>query len=196
MGRVSGIIGKLLSFTRVVRNDAKLSDVKVDVGGGDILTAEYTHPSGDDSFPLPGDYPSAIRIPRSGRILVVGFVETDAQQKALAGDKRLYARNSDREEVVELWLKSDGTALLDNENGSSELRPDGSFRIQNGNGYIELLANGTVNINGTTINPAGDVESLTTIISPSMVVNSKELAEHDHPITGGSSAPGPTGPNN
>lgn len=210
MGRVSGIIGKLLSFERVTRNDAKLSDVKVDLGGGEILTAEYTHPSGDDSFPLPGDYPSLIKIPKSGRVLVIGLVETDASQKSQSGDKRIYARNSDRLEVVELWLKSDGTATLDNANGSVVLSPDGSikgtspngsfelrangsYRIENSSGHIELLTNGTVDINGATIGPIGSIVSPVSISAPSVVVDSKELKDHTHPA---GDPPGSTGSNN
>lgn len=227
MGRMSGVIGKLLSFTRTTSNEAKVSDVKVNVGGGengDILTAQLTHPSGEDSVPLVDDYVTLLRIPRSGRVLVVGFTETDANQTAQAGEKRIYARDSDRLEVVELWLKNDGTATLNNENGSFVLSPDGSMkgtnpngnfelrangshRTENSNGFIELLANGTVNINGTTINPTGDVLSPTSVTapaitgsasvsSPSIVASGKDLAAHDHPIIGGSSSPGPTGPNN
>lgn len=196
MGRIAGVIGKLLSFVRVEREGAKLSDVKVDIGGAEILTAEFNQPSGDDAFPLVGDYPTAIRIPRSGRVLVIGFVEPDALQKALEGDKRIYARKADRSEAVEVWLKSDGTALIDNENGSAELRPDGSYRIQNSNGFIELQADGIVNINGATINTTGDIESPTTVLAPSIVADGKELADHDHNINSGSSSPGPTGVNN
>jgi len=213
MGLMSGIIGKLLSFARVQREGAKLSDVKIDIGGGDVLTAEYTHPSGDDSFPLPDDYVSLVRIPRSGRVLVLGFVETDAEQKAEAGDKRIYARDASRVEMAEVWLKSDGTVVVANDNGSFTLRPDGSqigensngnfelradgsHRTENASGYIELLANGTVDINGATINPAGDIETPTKVTAPSMIVDGKELKDHDHNITSGSSSPGPTGPNN
>jgi len=212
MGRLSGVIGKLFSFVRVIRNEAKLSDVKIDVGGGDILTAEYTHPSGDDSFPLPDDYVSAVRIPRSGRILILGFVESDAQQKALKGDKRIYARNENREEMIELWLKSDGTATLNNANGSFTLSPDGKFvttnpngtytlnadgshKGENANGNFQLLANGTMDINTATIDPGGNIIA-TSVSAPSIKVNGKELDGHDHEIEDGSSAPGPTGPNN
>lgn len=213
MGRMSGLIAYLLSFKRVLSNGAKVSDVKVDTGGGDILTAHHTAPPGDDSFPLPDDQLALVRIPRSGRVVVIGYVEPDALQKATAGDKRIYARSSDRLEVIELWLKNDGTGLLSNDNGSFTLRPDGStigennngsyelrangsFRAQNGNGFHELREDGTVEINGATIDPSGNIIA-TSVKAPSIVVDNKELKDHGHNILGGSSAsPPPTGPNN
>ncbi len=171
---MGGMIGKLLSFVRVVSNGAKVSDVKIDVGGGDVLTAQHSQESGADSNPLPDDYLVTIRIPRSGALITVGFVEPDALQKAQPGERRIYARGSNRAEVVELWLKNDGTATLDNANGSFtlspdgsqlmtnangsfELRADGSQRGENANGFYELKAGGTVDINTATIDPAGNI---------------------------------------
>ena len=201
-----GRIGKLLSFVRVIRNNAKLSDVKVDVGGGDILTASHAQGSGIDSVPLPDDYAVTLRIPRSGGVVTVGFVETDAQQKSGAGEFRIYARNASRAEVVEFCLKADGTALTSNSNGQFELRPDGSQRGQNSNGNYELQANGTVDINGATIDTDGNInaKSLTAdtvtaddIIGDSVKASGKELAGHGH-IGSPTAATGPisnTGPN-
>ncbi len=198
MGNVdSGVVGKILSFVRAVREGVKLSDIKTDVGGGEILTAEMSHPSGDDSQPLPDDYVTLVRIRRSGRVIAVGFTETDAEQTAGPGEKRIYSRNvSTREEMAQVWLKNTGEIRVDNDDGSMTLNPDGSQRFENANGYIELQEDGTVNINGATINPNGDIESPTTVISPSVEADGRELAGHDHAITSGSSAPGPTGPNN
>jgi hypothetical protein len=57
MGLV-GKIARLLSFTRVTENHSKKpqSDVKVDPGGGNVLTVEHMADPGDDSFPLELDY--------------------------------------------------------------------------------------------------------------------------------------------
>ena len=52
MGRVA----KLLSFVRLTRNNAKVSDVKIDPGGGPNITVEHFAAPGDDSFPLKTDY--------------------------------------------------------------------------------------------------------------------------------------------
>ncbi len=229
MGLATSWIGKLLSFTRVERNGAKLSDVKLDIGGGEVLTGEHAHPSGEDAVPLPDDYPIAVPLAQTGRIAIVAYVETDATEKAGPGDKRIYARGADRVETVELWLKADGTATLanangfftlfadgsqrhENPNGSStlavdgsttlvspngqfELKADGTVAGTNGSGDFELQAGGTMDINGATIDPSGNIIA-TSFTAPSVIAAGKELAGHDHAIAGGSSAPGPTGPNN
>lgn len=136
-----GVIGKLLSFARTTRDNAKQADIKI-ATSGDTLTAQYVQGAGDDAVPLPGDYPLCVRIERAGRIVVVGFVEPDATQAAQAGERRMYARDGDRAEVVQIWLKNDGTLLASNENGSYELRPDGSHKMISPGGSYELFADG------------------------------------------------------
>lgn len=190
-----GFLGRLLSFVRAERNGAKLSDVKIDLGGGEILTANYAQPSGEDSQPLPDDTAVVVRLPQSGRVLIVAMVESDAVQSANAGEKRLYARDAARGEVVQLWLKNDGTAVLSNDNGSFTLFPDGSQKGANESGYYELKSDGTMDINTATIDPEGNIKA-TSVHAPSIVADGKELTEHDHDINDGSSAPGPTGANN
>lgn len=208
---MGGVIAKLLAFARAPRNGAKQSDVKMDLGGGDVVTATHAQGSGDDAYPLPGDYPVGVRVDRSGGVFVVGFVEPDAAQLAQAGERRLYSRSGQRAEVAQVWLKNDGTVLVSNSAGSYELRPDGSQRLENANGSYELRANGsqrsensaghyelradgTVDVNTATIDPGGNIVA-TSVSAPSIVAAGKELAGHKHPIASGSSAPGPTGPN-
>lgn len=64
-----------------------------------------------------------------------------------------------------VWLKADGTCLIDNGKASSEVFPDGSVQIKNGAGHIRLGADGTVNINGVTFSPAGLVTSPVDVIA-------------------------------
>ena len=105
----------------------------------------------------------------------VGYLDPVNTPKALEGDKRTYARDPVTGLFVsEVWQHNDG-----------------AVDIVNALGFIKLLANGTVDLNGVTIDPAGAV-----VIPTSLTVAGKELAGHDHNITGGSSAPGPTGANN
>lgn len=182
----------MLSFVRNPRNGANQSDVKLDTGGGDVLTATHAQGSGDDAFPLPGDYPISVQIDRSGGLVVVGFVEPDAAQLAEAGERRLYARDAGRAEVVQVWLKADGTLLCSNASGSYALRPDGSQRLENGAGYIELQAGGTVEVNTATIDPGGNIIA-TSVTAPSIVVDGKELKDHKH--SGVTSGGAQTGPN-
>lgn len=140
-----GSIAKLLSFTRVLRNGAKLSDVKLDPGGGANLTAEHFADAGDDSHPLPGDYVATVGIPRDGGQAAVGYADTINDPKAAAGEKRIYGRDASTGAAVnEVWLKADGSVM-----------------IANSNGAIELKADGSVDINGAIISVAGEVTSAT-----------------------------------
>lgn len=198
-----GWINKILSFTRVTRNNARMSDVKIDSGGGDVITAEHYAPAGDDSHPLTTDYAQAIGIPRTGGATVVGYLDPINDPKAQPGDKRIYGRDADSGGVVvEVWLKNDGTAIVSNANGSITLRPDGSIKGDNGNGSFELQVGGDFVVNGVIIDTGGNITSPATITgntlvgSSSVIADGKELVGHDHGITSGSSAPGPTGANN
>lgn len=167
-----GRIATILSFSRVERNSAKISDVKIDPGGGSNITAEHFAPAGDDSFPLKTDYVVTNDIPRTGGEAVIGYVDPINTPQANEGDKRIYARDANTGAVVvEIWLKNDGSGILSNANGS-----------------LELQANGDILINGVKIDSAGAVT-----VPNSLTLASKEIAGHDHPA---GTPPGDTGPNN
>ena len=176
---MAGKLAKLLSFVRTSRNGAVVSEAKVDPGGGLNLTLEHFSTPGDDSHPLPGDYVAALPTPSAGRGIAVGYADPLNAQTAGAGERRLYARDAAGAAIVELHLLADGSATLFNALGS-----------------ITLEAGGNVVINGATIDTDGNISSPTSVSAPSIVADSKELTDHDHPITSGSSSPGPTGPNN
>ena len=180
-----GLIAFLKSFTRTEQNGAKVSDVKIDIGGGDIATAEHFSTPGDDSAPLPGDYTISVNIERAGGRVIVGYLDPKNDQKAGLGEKRIYSRKADGSNAVDLWLKADGSVILANELGS-----------------FTLQSNGECVINNVTIDPSGNISTLGTISAASLEatnslkVDNKEVKDHDHDILSGSSAPGPTGPNN
>ena len=179
-------IAKLLSFTHVVRNEANVSDVKIDQGGGDNITVEHFAPPGDDSFPLPDDYVLAVDVPRSGSKVAAGYVDPINTPKANEGDKRIYGRKADGTPVNEVWLKNDGSILVSNDNGSALLRPDGgsitttpnstfdakadgSIKGDNGSGSFELKTSGDIDLNGVNIDPAGNITCPTTIVAGTSV---------------------------
>jgi hypothetical protein len=142
-----GRIARILSFVRSEINGAKVSDVKSDPGGGPNTTAQHFQPAGDDAHPLPGDYVATSAAAGTGRETAVGYLDPANEQKAAAGEKRIYARDpSSGDSVVEVWLKSDSTAVIINANGSVTLAPDGSVEATNANGSITLGADG-----GTTV---------------------------------------------
>lgn len=172
MGRVS----VLRSFNRAMRGLVAFTAVVVDRGGGDNRTLEHFSPPGDDSHPLPDDYVTAVEQIGTGRDSAVGYLDPSNAQKAAPGDKRIYSRTPEGELAAEVWLKNDGT-----------------IAATNGAGHFTLQPDGVVNINGVTIDPAGLITTPAGLVSPSALVNSKELAEHDHPA---GSPPGDTGVNN
>ena len=170
-----GRVGRLLSFFKVTKGNAKTYDAKVNLAANINTTVDHFSSPGDDSQPLPDDYCALVVQTGEGRMSGVGYIDPNNLQKSNAGDKRIYARHSNGDEIIELWLKNDGSAIL-----------------SNGTGSIQLLANGTVNINGVTIDTSGNIVSPTSVSAPSAIINGKELAEHTH-ITG--TTGNPTGPN-
>lgn len=209
-----GRINKILSFVRSAVGAAKVSNVKVDPGGGANRTAQHFAPAGDDSHPLPDDYAATIPVQRTGSEVAVGYVDPKNEQKAQPGEKRIYARDpSDGSVVVEVWLKNTGEAATANENGSATLRPDGgsvittpkstldakadgSIKGVNSNGSFELQAGGNFVVNGVTIDISGNITSPATITAPtvagssSLTVAGKEMGGHAH----AGSPTAPTGP--
>lgn len=214
-----GLVGKLLSFARLTRNGAEVSDTKLDPGGGANVTAPHFASPGDDSHPLPGDYVLGVRVPGSGTWAAAGYLDPKNSGAAQAGEKRLYARDAAGVEIVQLHLKADGTATLFNDSGSVTLQPDGSAVSVSPGGTFELLANGEINgsnsggsfslqsggaflVNGVTIDTSGNITTPATltaaaVVAPSVMAGGKELTAHTHAQasdSGGDSQP-PTGPN-
>lgn len=192
-------IAKLLSFVRVVKNGANVSDVKIDTGGGNNNTVEHFAPPGDDSFPLPDDYVLAADVPRGGSKAAVGYIDPVNTPVALEGDKRTYARDpATGAPVNQVWLKNDGSVLISNDNGSVLLQvdggslvttPNGIFQVRanggiigsNSNGVFNLTSGGIFVVNGATIDTTGKITSPVGVVAPSAVINGKELDGHTHP---------------
>lgn len=211
-----GRIARLLSFVRLTKYDAKVSDVKVNPGGGPNITAEHFSDAGDDAYPLMTDYVALNTDVGSGRETAIGYLDPLNEAKAQPGDKRIYGRNAESGVVsVEVWLKNDGTAIVSNDSGSVTLYPDGgtiintplstfdvstngSIRGNNDNGSFELNVGGDFLVNGVTIDTNGNIISPAKITgniisgNTSLQVSGKEMAGHLHPA---GTPPGNTGPN-
>jgi len=147
-----GRIAKLLSFLRTSRNDAKVSEGKIDTGGGANITSEHFSAPGDDSNPLPGDYVLTVAIKRSGGESIAGYIDPKNDSTAKAGEKRIYARDGDGAMIVELWLKKDGSAVMSNDNGAIELKPSGDVVITNEGKVTVNCSEAEVNADSTVIN--------------------------------------------
>lgn len=182
-----GRIGKLLDYDGLGAN--------INPGGGLNKTCEHYSSAGDDSVPLAGDYVSTTSTQRTGVDAVSGYKDANAGNlKAQAGEKRIYARDSDGNVIIEFWLKSNGDAVLSNETISLELKIDGSIKCDNGVGSFELKASGDFVVNGVTIDVAGNIRATNAeitasgtmtvpniIASSSLLAGNKELINHTHP---------------
>lgn len=135
-----GRIGRAVQFNGRARKGAKLRELLLSADGGNNITTEHFSSSGDDSFPLVGDYAIAIKIPRSGGEVTVGYIDPKNLHKSNSGDKRIYSRNSSGDEVADLWIKNDG-----------------SISGRNAAGFFELLSSGEFIANGARIPVDGDV---------------------------------------
>lgn len=165
-----GRLARLLSFVRITRNGVPTTDVKFDPGGGANVTGPHLAPPGDDSHPLPDDFIYAGETSATGSEAVLGYVDPVNVPVAGAGDKRIYARDADTGvTVAEVWLKSDGSILCDNNNGSFELQANGDF-VVNG---VTIDTNGNITTAGTV--SAGAVSATT-----SLTVAGKEMSGHTH----------------
>ncbi len=122
-------------------------------GGGALLRSTHAVPPGFDAAPLAEDFVVSVDIQGTGRTAAVGYVDGENAPAATPGEARVYARTANGAVVVSLFLRADGSATLQNGNGTMVLRPDGEF-----------------NFNGARITPAGEVIN----------ANGIELGGHKH----------------
>ncbi len=205
-----GRIALILSFVRSLAGEAKVSDVKVNPGGGANITAQHFAPAGDDAHPLPADYVATMRVQRTGSEVAVGYLDPKNEQKSQPGDKRIYARGpEDGTATVEVWLKSDGTALTSNAKGSTTLSPDGSSTVvtpeatfsaeadgsikgSNSAGSFELQAGGNFVVNGVTIDTSGNISTAGKVNADDVTADNQNvtLSTHKHPAPNTPPTPG------
>jgi hypothetical protein len=105
-------VGEVLSSENVTEEGgAHAVDIKVDLGGGDVVDAELFQPAGFDAKPLPGDA-AAHREGDGGRPQALGFSDPKNASKAAPGEVRVYARSPDGTPVSEIWMKGDGSVEI------------------------------------------------------------------------------------
>lgn len=211
-----GRLGKILSFIRADRNEAKVSDVKADPGGGPNITAEHFAPTGEDAHPLPGDYVATVRAPGTGRETAIGYLDPKNESTAQPGERRTYSREPEEgRRMADHWLKNDGTVVTTNYDAEGAVvsvieqapdgtitattgeatfyaKADGAIKGANGSGSFELAAGGDFLVNGVKIAADGSVT-----VPDSLVLAGKELADHTHAgsLTAPSGPVSPTGVN-
>lgn len=142
-----GLIGRLLAFSRGTRKGAQVAMSKIDPGGGYNVTSEHFGAPGDDGQPLPGDYVVAVRVPRTGGSVAVGYLDPTNAGQAGPGERRLYSRAADGALMAWIWLKADGSVVIENDGGGS----------------IVMAPGGDIVLNGVTIDTAGNITTSATI---------------------------------
>lgn len=110
MGRVGEVIS-------TERDAAGVLTVRVDPGGGAVVSAEHFAPAGDDSRPRPGDFAAIEGSAGTGTEQITGYHDA-TPGVAEEGEVRKYSRNADDEVVAVLWLKRDGSLELESLNGA------------------------------------------------------------------------------
>jgi hypothetical protein len=187
------IIAKLLEYVI----GEQYATVKLRPGGGFNITAPNFCPAGDDAQPLAGDSALAVQTERSGSFAAVGYSDASNKPKADAGEKRIYARDAEGNQVAEIWLKNTGELTILNNEMTVTLSPDGGFKAENDNGSFEIGPSGTIKIHDIEVSPSNIIDSVeqmlaqTVTAAKSLSVNSIEVHAHTH-TSGGSG--NPTGP--
>lgn len=169
-----GRVGTVQSFVRKTVDDAHVTDVKLDSGSEGPVTAPHFSSPGDDSPPLAGDFVVTVESAGAGNEVAVGYFDPKNEPQAAKGEKRIYSRNASGDVKVVVWLKSDGSLVIENDNGA-----------------IELKANGDVDINGVTIDANGNIRAAGEVTAKASSTP-VSLSTHVHPTpSGASSAPTP-----
>ena len=164
--------GAVQLFDRLTRDDgAELVEVKVDAGGGELLTLEHVADCGEDSPPLPDDFAAIAESTGAGAVRSAGYADHKNKGKALAGEKRIYARSPDGAVAAEGWLHGNGDIEF------TSIKSGGKI-ILNG---VEIDQQGNVTVPGK-IDSTGEV---TTMAAGAKVT----LSKHLHPTGTGASGP-------
>lgn len=211
----------------VVQYESKTKLI-VDKGGGEIVTVDFLSPV--DNPPKSGDIVALNDIGYQGREVAVSVRDGFNEGVATEGEFLAYSRDSNRAPIARIHLHDDGTVEVNNEGGASvslapsgqvdisangaataQLAPSGQIDLANSGGAaISMLPSGTINLNGVTIDVAGNVigpgviAAVTAVSAPTVSANAVSgsvsvtaagvnMAGHVHPYTDDGS-PSLTGP--
>ena len=159
MGGLVARVGLLLNFER----KAGVSRAIVDAGGANYLSCEYYQSSGEDTYPVPGDYVLLVPALQNGQHIAIGIVDTDNAQNAAIGESRTYSRNASGQEQASVWLKNNGDIELTNGTASGTLAANGAILFTNGAGSFGLDSGGNFIVNGVTIDTGGNISGAATM---------------------------------
>ena len=121
-------VAEVKSAARVQDEDGHGVNITADPGGTQVTAPHFADP-GDDSLPLPGDYTALDESSGAGGEHATGYADVRNAGKALAGEKRIYARDAIGAVVGDLWLRRDGTIIGTNAGGTLTLSPAGVLSV-------------------------------------------------------------------
>ncbi|AAQ96486.1 hypothetical protein [Vibrio phage VP16T] len=190
-------MGRFAKITNFIRRAAGVSDVRCNPGGGATVDAYHAQPAGDDCHPLPTDTAVLVETPRSNNYAAVGVVDPNNRQTAGPGERRVYSRNADGEQVAEVFLHDDGQVRVSNDEGFVDLAADGTIQASNGQASATLQgtsitlddgAGGSISINGGVITLTGTAIRLigpvdangATISEAGQITDADGLSVHGH----------------
>ncbi len=190
-------MGRFAAITNFIRKAAGVSDVRCNPGGGATVDAYHAQPAGDDCHPLPTDTTVLVEVPRSNNYAAVGIIDPNNAQTAGPGERPVYSRNANGEQVAEVFLHDDGRVRASNDNGSVDLAANGDIVATNGSASAALvgasvtlsdgaggsisIVNGVITLTGAAIRLAGPVDANgATISAAGQITDADGLSVHGH----------------
>lgn len=151
-----GRIGFSLDVENATDDEENIYEIKVDVGGGEILLVPYVSTSGFDTPPLDGDYVAMIDNLGDDTATAVSTADPLYEPQAEKGELRLYGRDNEGAEVNYFWFKQDGIVEL---NGDVNAMLKGEAFLTQLEIFLTAVENGTKTV-GT---PPQNAAALTAI---------------------------------
>ena len=134
--------GVVLSFEQRNENGVRYGEAKVDLGGGNVITATYFPPAGFDSWPLPGDVAALENSSGTGAWQATGFLDTKITPLvANSGEVVFYSRSAPGVIAASVLMKADGSVVI---NGKVTISPDGTIVV---NDSVTISSSGSVTAN-------------------------------------------------
>ena len=183
MGRIGKVIKSYIAKLSGSGTDAQFSSVEE--FSGDQRTVQVFGPCNEDFAPPENCKTLNIPLGRGrGFLISAAYHNQQIIPVAIHGERRIYSTNQAGDTVkAEIFLKQDGTILIDNGNVTITASPSGLLKIET-SGNTEITSAKTIINNDVDI--IGSLDVSVKIDSPimdaatSMSVNSKDVETHSH----------------
>lgn len=180
-----GRIARVLEFFSKTRRSVTYSQVKSDMGGDDIRSADVFRPLGEDSQPLAEDITFVVPGPRSGQVVSVGFIDPANPTSVEPGGKKIYSRDPGGGVKAFVELKPDGEINIETGISVINAKEDGNIQIDNGTGTIKIDPAGIIDLNGVKIDPAGNITNALSLTAGAVSAGGAISADGDISTTNG-----------